>query len=93
VTSSSDEKSISTTKRQNIEHLKTLSVKQVGELLQRMNLSQYQKTFAKEHISGEILSQCTREILQVELGVASKVHCLRLLCLISGDTSATSSES
>ena len=58
-----------------------------------MSLSQYQKTFLKERISGEILSQCTGEILQVELGVASKVHCLRLLRIITGDISATSLDS
>ena len=63
----------------------------VGDLLWRINLTQYQNTFMKEHISGEILCQCTREILQVELGMASKVHCLRLL--YSGDTSAMSLES
>ena len=62
---------------------------QVGDLLERMKLSQYREIFAEQEITGAILSQCTTEVLKMELGVASRIHRLRLFQIITGEISAT----
>ena len=61
---------------------------QVAELLHQMNLPQYQETFVKEQVTGDLLAQCTMEMLQADLGVTKKIHCLRILRVITGETSA-----
>ena len=53
-----------------------------------MELSQYKEAFTKESVSGEILADCDNEILQTDLGVASRLHLLRLMKVISGRHSA-----
>ncbi len=62
---------------------------QVAELLQAMNLSQYCERFISEHITGEILTECDEKILVEDLGVSSRIHCMQLLQVIRGRTSAT----
>ena len=62
---------------------------QVADLLQRMKLGQYREIFIEQQITGAILSQCTAEVLANELEVASKIHRLRLLQIITGEISAT----
>ena len=57
-------------------------------LLEAMGLPQYQKIFLTEKINGNILSKCDGKILQEELGVSSRLHCMRLQQVISGKTSA-----
>lgn len=61
---------------------------QVAELLHQMNLPQYQEAFLKEQVTGGLLAQCTTEMLQTDLGVTKKIHCLRIHRLITGETSA-----
>lgn len=61
---------------------------QVAELLHQMNLSQYQETFLKERVTGDLLAQCTMETLQTDLGVTKKIHCLRILRVITGEIPA-----
>ena len=42
-------------------------------------LSQYTESFAREAVDGEMFMVLDEEILSLELGVASKLHRLRLL--------------
>ena len=58
------------------------------ELLQAMNLSQYKARFAEEVISGEILIELGTEDLEKDLGIASKIHRVRLMKIIEGQHSA-----
>ena len=53
-----------------------------------MELSQYKEAFAKESVSGEILSECDNDILESDLGVTSRLHRLRLMKIIDGRHSA-----
>ena len=41
----------------------------------------------REQISGDILTECTRDVLGGELGISKKIHLLRLLQIINGDIS------
>lgn len=54
-----------------------------------MNLSQYKDTFARECIDGGILQELDESVLTNELGVASRIHCLRLMKLARGETSVS----
>ena len=65
-------------------------IQQVQKLLGAMDLSQYKESFAREHISGEILAELDEEVLKSELGMTSKIHRIRLLKVISGQHSAKS---
>ena len=58
------------------------------ELLDIMNLSQYQATFSEEMISGEILVELDDRDLENDLGVRSKIHRVRLMKIINGHHSA-----
>lgn len=53
-----------------------------------MQLQQYKQKFADESISGEILADLDDKILQEELGVTSRLHCLRLMKVVNGKHSA-----
>ena len=53
-----------------------------------MSLGQYKEKVLEEHISGEILVECDDAILQDELGVASRIHRIRIAKIISGQHSA-----
>ena len=61
---------------------------QVQQLLQAMNLTQYQSRFATEGIAGDILVELGDQDLRNDLGVKSKVHRVRLLKIIEGQHSA-----
>ena len=56
---------------------------QVGALLQSKGLQQYREVFEKEHIDGEILCELDEDILREELGVASRLHRVRIMKLTS----------
>ena len=55
-----------------------------------MSLGQYCDKILSEHISGEILMECDDAILEEEIGVASRIHRIRIMKLISGQHSAKS---
>ena len=61
---------------------------QVCDLLVAMEMGQYKEAFIKESVSGEILADCDDDILQSDLGVASRLHRLRLMKVVSGRHSA-----
>lgn len=62
---------------------------QILSLLEAMDLGQYREVFHREHVTGEILVECTEEVLQNELEITSKIHRIRLMKIISGQHSAT----
>ena len=53
-----------------------------------MELVQYKEAFSRESVSGEILADCDDDILHNDLGVASRLHRLRLMKVVSGRHSA-----
>ena len=58
------------------------------QLLDALHLSQYRSRFEEERIGGDILAECDEHMLQTELGVNMRIHCLKLLQVIKGKTSA-----
>lgn len=60
---------------------------QILHVLDSMGLSQYKKIFSQECIDGAILLELDADVLNCELGVNSKIHCVKLMKLISGDYS------
>ena len=48
-----------------------------------MDLPQYREAFSKEWVDGEVFKDLDEEALQ-ELGVASKLHRLKLMKVITG---------
>lgn len=56
-------------------------------ILDSMGLSQYKEIFSQECIDGAILLELDADVLSCELGVKSKIHCIKLIKLISGDYS------
>ena len=57
---------------------------QVLDLLDFMGFKSYQENFKREHVNGEILSECDEEVLTNDLGVSSKLHRMRIMKVISG---------
>lgn len=74
-------------KEENLAYLKALSLKNILQLLDSMNLAQYKERFTQERIDGEILVHLDRGDL-VELGVTKTIHQTRLLKLVDGSMSA-----
>ena len=74
-------------KEENLAYLKTLSLNNILQLLDNMNLAQYKERFTEERIDGEILLHLDRGDL-VELGVTKTIHQTRLLKLVDGSMSA-----
>ncbi|KAL5506262.1 hypothetical protein EMCRGX_G007873 [Ephydatia muelleri] len=74
----------------NKEYLLSMDVEKVLRLLECMSLAQYQEAFQKEQINGELLSDCDETMLQNDLGIASKLHRMRLIKVITGRHSAKS---
>ena len=50
-------------------------------------MEQYQETFIKQQINGDILSECDDDILQNELRISSRLHRMRWMRIISGQYS------
>ena len=73
----------------NIAYLKKMQRGDVLQLLDAMNLSVYKDAFEQEHIDGETMACLTSEML-CELGVSQSLHRMRLMRIISGQTSASS---
>jgi len=74
-------------KEENVAYLKTLSLFDMLQLLDNMNLGQYKGKFADEQIDGEIFVHLERTDL-VDLGINTKIQQTRLLKLIDGSMSA-----
>ena len=56
-------------------------------MLHRAGLGQYAGTVEAESVSGDILVECSEEILEKEMGIKSKLHRLKLLRVIEGKAS------
>ena len=74
-------------KEENVAFVKTLTLDNMLQLLDNMNLGQYKKRFKDERIDGEIIVHLDKGDL-VELGVIKNIHQTRLLKLIDGSMSA-----
>ena len=73
----------------NIAYLKKMQRGDILQLLDAMNLSIYKEAFEQEHIDGEMMTCLSTEMLS-ELGVSKALHRLRLMKIVSGQTSASS---
>ena len=73
----------------NVAYLKKMQNGEILHLLDAMNLSAYKEAFKQEQIDGEIMVCLSADML-IELGVSKSLHRLRLMKIISGQTSATS---
>lgn len=74
-------------KEENLAYLKTLSLNNMLQLLDNMNLGEHKKSFKDEQIDGEIIVHLNKADL-VDLGVIKNIHQKRLLKLIDGTMSA-----
>lgn len=63
---------------------------QIIQLLEAMGLKQYESTFMRERITGEILVECDDDVLAQDLNVTSRLHRVRLMKIVSGRHSAES---
>ncbi len=53
-------------------------------ILDNLGLAQYKGVFAREQMSGDLLKQCTDDMLEDDLQVVSKLHRLKLNRVING---------
>ena len=60
---------------------------QILQVLDSMGLHQYKDAFSRESVDGAVLLELDEEVLTCELGVKSKIHCVKLMKLISGESS------
>ena len=60
---------------------------QILHVLDSMGLHQYKEVFSRERIDGAVLLELDAEVLSCELGIKSKIHCVKLTKLISGEYS------
>ena len=51
-------------------------------------MMQYTETFKNEDVNGKVLLECDDEVLANDLKVASKLHRIKLLKVVSGEFSA-----
>ncbi len=56
--------------------------------MEGMGLGQYKAKILSEQLSGEILLECDDTILQEEVGMASRIHRIRVVKIITGQHSA-----
>ena len=49
-----------------------------------MGLSEHEPHFTKEHIDGEVLSECDEQVLRLELGITNKTQLAKMMNIISG---------
>ena len=54
-------------------------------ILDSMGLQQYKEAFSRESVDGAVLVELDEEILSCELEIKSKIHCIKLIKLISGE--------
>lgn len=59
-----------------------LSVEDVSDILQKLNLEKYVGNFQREQIDGSLLSSLDASMLENDLGVTSKLHQTKILTLV-----------
>lgn len=57
---------------------------QVVVVLKALDLPEYEEAFLREQVDGHVLLQLNEHILTSELGVDSKLHCIRIMNLVAG---------
>lgn len=60
---------------------------QILQALDSMGLHQYKDAFSQESVDGAVLLELDEEVLTCELGVKSKIHRVKHMKLISGESS------
>lgn len=75
-------------RRANRKLLSTMSEEKVIEMLHKMRFDQYIAEFRNEYISGAIMCELNEEILEKELCIHSKLHRIRLMKVVQGETDA-----
>lgn len=53
-------------------------------MLKALDLPEYEEVFLREQVDGHVLLQLNEQILTSELGVDSKLHCIRIMNLVAG---------
>ena len=76
------------TAKDNISYLRNLSTVDIMQLLDAMKLGEYKDAFKREMIDGEIMCALSEEMLLNDLKIEKQLHRLRLMKLISGQTSS-----
>ena len=61
---------------------------QLKTVLEGMNLGQYTAIVEEETLDGEIFMELDEDTLTKELGIASRIHRVKVLKLITGDYDA-----
>ena len=82
-------KDVQNDSKANIAYLKKMQREDILHLLDAMNLSAYKEAFEQEQIDGETMTCLSADML-IELGVSKSLHRLRLMRIVSGQTSARS---
>ena len=80
-------KDVQNDSKANIAYLKKMQNVEILHLLDAMNLSAYKEAFKQEQIDGETMVCLSADML-IELGVSKSLHRLRLMRIVSGQTSA-----
>ena len=57
---------------------------QILKLLDQLNLSMYKETFRREQVDGWLFMELNDGILQQDMGIASRLHRLKLIRVIEG---------
>ena len=76
------------TAEDNISYLRNLSTVDIMQLLDAMKLGEYKDAFEREMIDGEIMCALSEDMLLNDLKIEKQLHRLRLMKLISGQTSS-----
>ena len=58
--------------------------------MNKLGISQYKEMFIAEKIDGPIFIELDEEVLEKELGIASRLHRLKILRLLEGRVSIDS---
>ncbi|XP_032227502.2 uncharacterized protein LOC116610935 [Nematostella vectensis] len=64
--------------------LQNLSVPEVAECLEALNMPQYSSNFLDQQIDGRVLVELTEDMLKDSLGMTDKLHRMKLIKFING---------
>ena len=53
-------------------------------MLKAFDLAEYEEVFLRQQVDGHVLLQLNEQVVCNELGVDSKLHCIRILNLAAG---------
>lgn len=76
------------TEETNRRFLRELSIEQLLEVLEAMNLGMYKEVFREKQIDGMVFAELNEALMEHELEIKSKLHRLRLLMVAKGKRKA-----